>query len=264
MTLTLDVGNSNITGGVFDGDTLILQFRQTTHKNSSSDEIGIFLRSVLRENNIPHEQISQIGICSVVPPINYSLSSAALKYFGIEPLFIQAGIKNGLKLKMQNPKEIGADLIADSIGAVSLCPNKNLIIVDLGTATTIHAVSKNKEYLGGSILPGLKISVQALASGTSKLPHVDIKKCSTACSTATIEAIQSGIFFGTAGGIKEICRSIKTEVFNSDDPTEKPFVIGTGGFAKIFEEYGIFDEIFPELTLIGVKKALELNRLNFE
>ena len=209
MTLTLDVGNSNITGGVFDGDQLILQFRQTTHKNSSSDEIGI---------------------CSVVPPINYSLSSGILKYFGIEPLFIQAGIKNGLKLKMQNPKEIGADLIADSIGAVSLCPNKNLIIVDLGTATTIHALTKNKEYLGGSILPGLKISVQALASGTSKLPHVDIKKSEKACATATIEAIQSGIYFGTAGAIKEICHTISSEVFKSENPEDTPYIVGTGGF----------------------------------
>ena len=259
MTLTLDVGNSNITGGVFDGDQLILQFRQTTHKNSSSDEIGIFLRSVLRENDISPEKITQIGICSVVPPINYSLSSGILKYFGIEPLFIQAGIKNGLKLKMQNPKEIGADLIADSIGAVSLCPNKNLIIVDLGTATTIHALTKNKEYLGGSILPGLKISVQALASGTSKLPHVDIKKSEKACATATIEAIQSGIYFGTAGAIKEICRTISSEVFKSGNSEDKPYIVGTGGFAKIFESYNIFDEIFPELTLIGVKKAIELN-----
>lgn len=255
MTLTLDVGNSNIVGGVFNGNELSLQFRQTTHQNSSSDEIGIFLRSVLRENNIDPAKIKKIGICSVVPPINYSLASAALKYFGVEPLFIQAGIKTGLKLKTPNPKEIGADLIADSIGAICLHPGKNLIIVDLGTATTIHAVTKGKEYLGGTILPGLKISVQALADGTSKLPNVDIKKVEKACAPGTVEAIQSGIYFGTAGAIKEICSNISKETFKDD----RPFVIGTGGFSKIFDNYKIFDETIPELTLLGVKKAIELN-----
>ena len=162
MTLTIDVGNSNIAGGVFDGDKLILQFRQTTHRNSTSDEIGIFLRSVLRENSIDPAKITQIGICSVVPQINYSLSSAILKYFGCEPLFIQAGIKTGLKLKVANPKEVGADLIANGIGAASIHNDKDIIIVDLGTATTIQALSKDKDFLGVSILPGLKMSVQSL------------------------------------------------------------------------------------------------------
>lgn len=256
MTLTLDVGNTNIVGGVFDGNRLELQFRQTTHKNQSSDETGIFLRSVLRENNIDPAQITEIGICSVVPPINYSLSSGILKYFGIEPLFIQAGIKTGLKIKTANPKEVGADLIADAIGAVSKHPDQNLIIVDLGTATTIQAVTKAKEFVGVSILPGLKISVQALADGTSKLPHVDIKKAERACAVTTIDSIQSGTYFGNAGAIKELCSLFTKEVFKD----EKPYIIATGGFAKIFEGYGLFDEIIPELTLLGVKNAIELNK----
>jgi type III pantothenate kinase len=256
MILTLDVGNTNITGGVFDGDRLILQFRQTTHKNSSSDENGIFLRTVLRENKIDPSQITQIGVCSVVPPINYSLANAVIKYFGIEPLFIQAGIKTGLKLKTANPKEIGADLIADSIGAVSEHPDTDLIIVDLGTATTVHAVTKDREYLGGSILPGLKISVEALAGGTSKLPHVEIKKADKACSGGTIEAIQSGIYFGTLGAIKELISNFKKEIFLNS----KPYVIATGGFSKIFDSCNVFDEIIPELTLLGVKKAIEINQ----
>lgn len=255
MTLTLDVGNSNITGGVFLDEKLIFQFRQTTHKNSSSDEIGIFLRSVLRENSIDISKIKKIGVCSVVPPINYSLSNGILKYFGIEPLFIQAGIKTGLKLKLANPKEIGADLIADSIGAVDLFPDKNLIIVDLGTATTINLVSKNKEYLGGSILAGLKMSVQALADGTSKLPHVEISKPQKSLGTGTVEAIQSGIYFGHLGAIKELCKIYKKETFGNSDV----FVVGTGGFAKIFDGQNVFDSIVPELTLLGVKKAIELN-----
>ncbi len=258
MILTIDVGNSTIVGGVFDRDTLILQFRQTTNKNSTSDEIGIFLRTVLRENGIDPASIEGICCCSVVPPINYSLSNAMLKYFGIEPLFIQSGIKTGLKLKYANPKEIGADRIAAAIGALNRHPEQNLIVIDMGTATTVDVVTKDREYLGGSILPGLKISVQALASGTAKLPSVEIVKPQRICGQSTIEAIQSGIFYGNAGAIKEICHQYQKQIFGG----EKPVVVGTGGFARTFESYGLFDDIVPELVLLGVKEALELNRNN--
>lgn len=256
MILTLDVGNSTMTGGIFDGNKLVLQFRQTTDKNSTSDEIGIFLRSVLRENGIDWKEIKDICCCSVVPPINYSLSSALKKYFGVEALFIQSGIKTGLKLKYSNPKEIGADRIAAAIGAANRHPNQNLVVIDMGTATTIDVVTKDREYLGGAIMPGLKISVQALASGTSKLPTVEIIKANKICGQSTIEAIQSGIYFGNAGAIKEFCYQYQKKIFDG----EKPFVVGTGGFARTFESYNLFDEIVPELVLLGVKNALEMNR----
>ncbi len=256
MILTLDVGNSTMTGGIFDGNKLVLQFRQTTNKNSTSDEIGIFFRSVLRENGIDSKRISDICCCSVVPPINYSISSAFMKYFGIEPLFIQSGIKTGLKLKYANPKEIGADRIAAAIGAVKRHPGKNLIVVDMGTATTVDVVTKDKEYLGGAIMAGLKISVQALASGTAKLPTVEIVRPEKICGQSTIEAIQSGIYYGNAGAIKEFCWQYERQLFKG----EKPIIVGTGGFARTFENYGLFDEIVPELVLLGVKNALEMNR----
>ena len=256
MILTLDVGNSTMAGGVFDGERLILQFRQTTNKNSTSDEIGIFFRSVLRENGIDWREIRDICCCSVVPPINYSLSSALLKYFGIEPLFIQSGIKTGLKIRYANPKEIGADRIAAAIGAVNRHPNQNLIVIDMGTATTVDVVTKSKEYLGGAILAGLKISVQALASGTAKLPTVEIVKPERICGQSTIEAIQSGIYWGNVGAIKEFCLQYGKQIFGG----EKPFVVGTGGFARTFDGFGLFDEIVPELVLQGVRKALEMNR----
>lgn len=245
-----------MTGGIFDGDKLVLQFRQTTNKNSTSDEIGIFLRSVLRENGVDSGSIEDSCCCSVVPPINYSLSSAIKKYFNIEPLFIQSGIKTGLKLKYANPKEIGADRIAAAIGAVTKHPNENLIVIDMGTATTIDVVTKGKEYLGGAIMPGLKISMQALASGTAKLPTVEIVRPNRICGQSTIEAIQSGIFYGNAGSIKEICYQYQKQIFKG----ERTLVVGTGGFARTFEEYGLFDEIVPELVLLGVKNALEMNR----
>lgn len=255
MLLALDVGNTQITGGLFDENKLVLQFRRTTGTGNSSDEIGIFLRTVIRENAFHWQKITRIGICSVVPSINYSLASAIKKYFNQEPLFIQAGIKTGLKLKYSNPKEIGADRIAGAIGALSLYPEKNLIIIDMGTATTIDCVTANKEYLGGAILSGLRISVEALANGTAKLPSVEISKPDHICGTNTIEAIQSGLYYGNAGAIKEICYLYQKNIFKG----EKPFIIATGGFSRIFEEYNLFNEVCPELVLLGVKKAVEMN-----
>ncbi|MCI5605892.1 MAG: type III pantothenate kinase [Treponema sp.] len=255
MILSIDVGNSATSYGLFENEKLIFQFRQTTNINSSSDEIGIFLRSVLWENGFDWKQISKIGCCSVVPSINYSLSSACSKYLEKEPLFIQAGIKTGLKLKYSNPREIGADLIAAAMGAVAVKPDTNLIIVDMGTATTIELITKDKEFLSGCILPGLKISVDALSSKTANLTPVEILKPSHICGTSTAEAIQSGIYYGTAGSIKELCYLYKKNIFHN----EETFIIGTGGFARIFSDYNIFDEIIPGLVLSGVKCAIDLN-----
>ena len=255
MILTIDVGNTSTTCGLFDGDKIVFQFRRETNIHSSSDEIGIFFRSVLKENGYDYNQISRVGVCSVVPAMNYSLSAACTKYLKNEPLFIQAGIKTGLKLKYANPKEIGADLIAAAIGAVSLYPNRDTIVVDMGTATTLELVSKNNEFLGGSILPGLKISIDALATGTAKLPSVEITKPEGIYGSTTPEAIQVGTYYGNAGAIKEICYQYQQKVFHG----EKPFILGTGGFAKVFSGYKLFDQIVPELVLLGVKRALELN-----
>lgn len=255
MILTIDVGNTSTTCGLFEGDKIVFQFRKETNIHSSSDEIGIFFRSVLKENGFDWTKISRVGICSVVPAVNYSLSSACSKYLNQEPLFIQAGIKTGLKIKYSNPKEIGADLIAAAIGGINLFPNRDMIIVDMGTATTLELVSKNNEFLGGSILPGLKISIDALATGTAKLPSVEIAKPDGIFGSSTTEAIQVGMYYGTAGSIKEICYRYQKAVFND----EKPFILGTGGFSKVFSDYNLFDQIVPELVLYGVKCAIELN-----
>lgn len=256
MILTLDVGNTQLTGGLFDDDKLVLQFRRTTHRETSSDELGLFFRSVIRENGFHWQKIERIGVCSVVPSINYSLSSAFKKYFNKSALFIQAGIKTGLKLRYANPKEIGADRIAAAIGAVSLHPETDLIVIDMGTATTIDVVTNQKEYLGGAILPGLKISVEALANGTAKLPMVEISKPEHSLGNNTIEAIQSGIFYGHLGGLKELCYQYQQSMFEG----KKPYVLATGGFSRIFENSNLFDESVPELVLLGIKKALELNK----
>ena len=255
MILTIDVGNTSMVCGLFEGDECVLRFRRATDINSSSDEIGIFLRSALRENGYAWQKIEKVGCCSVVPAINHSLSNACIKYLGHEALFIQAGIKTGLKLRYSNPKEIGADLIAAAMGAVSEYPGKNLIIIDMGTAITAELVSKDKEFLGGVIMPGMKISVDALAGGTANLTSVEIMKPQHVFGSTTTEAIQAGLYYGTAGAVKEFCSLFKKNVFHGEDT----MIIGTGGFARTFEDYRLFDKIIPGLVLSGVKVALDLN-----
>jgi len=255
MILTIDVGNSSTAFGLFDGDKMLLRFRRTTNISSSSDEIGVFLRSVLRENGYDYTKITRVGCCSVVPPMNHSLANACSRYLGCEPLFIQAGIKTGLKLRYSNPKEIGADLIAAAMGASVRYPEKNLIIVDMGTATTAELVSKNKEFLGGVIMPGLKISVDALANATANLTYVEIAKPEHVYGATTTEAIQAGLYYGTSGAIKELCSLFKKNVFHG----EETLIIGTGGFSKNYEDANLFDEIIPGLVLYGVKHAIEIN-----
>lgn len=256
MVLTIDIGNTTIQGCLFEENKNLLTFRKSTNPNFSSDEIGMFLRNVISLNEFDYKKIESISCCSVVPSLNHSTSNAFKKYFGIEGLFVQSGIKTGLKLKYSNPKEIGADRIAASIGANLLYNNKNLIVVDMGTATTVDVITKDCEYLGGAILPGIKMSVNSLASATAKLPTVEILKPSKACGSSTIEAIQSGIYYSQVGAIKQLIKNFQKQVFKD----EKPFVVATGGFSKLLESENIFDIIISDLVHIGLLKILELNK----
>ncbi|MFN7727955.1 MAG: type III pantothenate kinase [Bdellovibrio sp.] len=255
MILALDVGNSQIFGGVFDKDDLKLSFRKTSKAGSSSDETGIFLRNVLRENNINPSQVKQIAICSVVPDVVHSLRNACKKYFDLNPFLLQVGVKTGLKVSYHNPAEVGADRIANAIAATHLYPKKNLVVVDLGTATTFCAITRDREYLGGTIVAGLRLCMEALESKTAKLPTVEIVLRKEALGKGTIESIQSGLFFGHVGTMKEISSRLSEECFDG----EKPFVIGTGGFAGLFEKSGVFDVVLPDLVLKGLLLAHKLN-----
>ena len=253
MILCLDVGNSHIYGGVYNGDDIYLRFRHTS-KVSTSDEMGIFLKAVLRENNCSPEAIKQIAICSVVPQLDYSLRAACLKYFSLEPFFLQAGVKTGLNIKYRNPVEVGADRIANAIAAVHRYPNKNIIIIDFGTATTFCAINAKKAYLGGIILSGIRLSVDALSSNTAKLPPVEIVK--TIVGRSTIESIQSGVYYGAVGAGRELIMKIKEEQF----PNEDVLVLATGGFAPLFEEQNLYDLNVPDLVLEGIRLAALMNR----
>lgn len=256
MLLTLDVGNSQIHGGVFDGETLRVQFRKSTHPIGSSDEIGLFLRMVLRENSVDPAGVKHIALCSVVPPVAYPLRAACVKYFDCEPFVLQAGVKTGLKIKYRNPAEVGADRVANAIGATLRRPGENCLVVDCGTATTFDVVTGRGDYLGGAILPGLGISAEALSSRTARLPPVEIARPEGAVGRSTVESIQAGLYHGHVGAIHNLVSVLMIEAFNGT----RPHVIGTGGFARMFESEGLFDEIVPELVLFGLRHAEFLNR----
>lgn len=255
MILCLDVGNTQIVGGVFDGDTLVIQFRVASSGKPSSDELGIFLRSALRENGIEPSRIERIAFCSVVPDIVHSLGSAFVKYFHLDPFVLQAGVKTGLKIRYRDPLEVGSDRIADAIAAVEMFPGQDLVIVDFGTATTVEAVTKDREYLGGMILPGLRLSMEALQTHTAKLPAVEILAPAGVVGRSTTESIQAGLYFGTFGAIRYAIERITEEEFRGDRPT----VISTGGFSSLFRTAGLFDHTIPDLLLRGLLRALRMN-----
>lgn len=255
MLLCLDIGNSQLHGGVFERDTLRLQFRKTTHPLGSSDEFGVFFAAVLRENEIDPALVSQVAICSVVPSAVYPIRAACVKYFDCEPFMLQAGAKTGLRVRYRNPHEVGADRIAGAIGAAQRRPKSNLMVVDCGTATTFDVITADGDYLGGAILPGVGISVETLAGRTAKLPSVEIARPAAALGRSTVESIQAGIYHAHVGAIRHLTAELTREAFNG----QKPYVIGTGGFTRLFLTEMLFDEVVPELVLLGLKRAAELN-----
>lgn len=255
MILCLDIGNSHMHGGVFVKDQLQFQFRKASKTGASSDEYGVFLRSVLRENDINPKAIESIALCSVVPEVVYSISACCTKYFNIEPFILQAGVKTGLQISYKNPQEVGADRIANAIAITHIFAGKDVIVIDLGTATTFCAISSKKNYLGGVIMPGLKMSMSALEAGASKLGSVEIIEKQQTLGKTTTDSIQSGLYFGSLGAMNEIIQNLQAQTFNGN----KPLIIGTGGFTSIYRNSDIFDEIIPDLVLKGLYLANNLN-----
>ncbi len=256
MILCLDVGNSEVHGGLFNANgKLVFQFRKNTKNVNSSDEMGLFLKLVLRENSVEPTSIKKISICTVVPGALHSIKNACLKYFSIRPFVLKAGTKTGLKIKYNNPLEVGTDRIANAIASTHMFPGENTINVDLGTATTFCAINSKNEYLGGAIIPGLKISMKSLVSNTAKLPSVAIIPKQFTLGKTTAENIQSGLYWNHIGAIREITKNLKNECFSK----KKCKIIGTGGFTRLFEGTNLFDHFEPNLVLNGLFLALKLN-----
>ncbi|MEZ5557496.1 MAG: type III pantothenate kinase [Pseudomonadales bacterium] len=255
MILCVDVGNSQILCGVYDGERLVVQFRRTSVVRASSDELGVFMRAALRENGIDPDLVRQIALSSVVPDMIYSLRACCQKYFHIDPLVLRPGVKTGLKILYRDPKEVGSDRIADAMGALKLHPDRNLIIVDFGTATTVTAVTREREFLGGNIMPGVRLAIEALVEKTAKLPSVEIVPVQGVIGRSTVESIQNGLFWSNVGMVRELTTRMTAEAF-PDDP---PLRLATGGFSHLFEEQDLFDAIHPDMILVGLREALRLN-----
>ncbi len=256
MILCLDVGNSHIFGGVVEGANIHFRFRKDSTHRCSSDEFGVFFRQVIRENGFDPGQITAVSLCSVVPDLVHSIVGACEKYFSLTPFILQAGVRTGLKVNIKNPAELGADRIGNAIGAISIFPEKPLLIVDFGTATTVCAITGQKEYLGGVICPGMRISMEALESKTARLPKVEIRRPESCLGRTTAENIQSGLYYGSIGMLKEIIGRLQEECFEGRSAVR----IATGGFSRMFSDTGLFDELLPDLILVGLVKAYEINR----
>jgi type III pantothenate kinase len=254
MLMVFDIANTNIKIGLFDDELLIANWRISTGVHRTSDEYGIMLFNLLRKDRIAAHDVTDCAISCVVPPLLTIFNEMMLKYFHVKPLIVGPGIKTGVKIRYENPREIGADLIANAAAALKLY-QPPVIVVALGTATAFSTVSKDGEYLGGVIAPGIGISTEALFTRTSALPRVDLVRPKKTIGQNTTAAIQSGVIFGWAGLIDGIVERIQEEL------GEKAMVIATGGYANLIaKESKTIDKVNPDLTLQGIKLIHELNR----
>ncbi len=255
VILCLDLGNTYLHGGLFCNHEIVLEFRKNLEKSSSSDEWGLFLKAVLFENNYDFKKVQKIAICSVVPEALYSLQRGCFKYFRINPFVLKQGVKTRLKINYRYPSELGADRIANSMGALKLFENKDIVIIDFGTAITLCAVSRSKEYLGGAILAGLGTSMKALEEEAAKLSAVEIKKPHSITGRSTEEGLQAGLYYGALGAVQEIKKRILKETF----PQDSVEVIGTGGFSHLYKQTDLFKHHEKHLSLKGLYESLKLN-----
>ena len=253
MLLAIDIGNTNITIGLFDEETLTKTWRIATSRSNTSDEYGTKILNILANKGIYIKNISAIVMCSVVPPLTTTLTDVFKEYFNIKPMTIGSGTKTGIKIMYDSPRDVGTDRIVDAAAVLKLYKGP-AIIVDLGTATVFDAVTENGEYLGGAISPGIRVSAESLYKATSQLKRVELITPETAIGKTTTHAIQSGLMLGYSELIKGMVNRFKEELGNN------PKVIATGGLADIIsKELDLFEIIDPDLTLKGLQILYKLN-----
>jgi type III pantothenate kinase len=252
MLLAMDVGNTNIILGVYDGSKLAARFRLTTVHERTRDEYGVMFINMLSSKGIKADDIDNVIISSVVPPIMYSLERAVLNYIGKEPIIIDIDTPLGINVHIDNPRELGADRLVNAYGAYKMYGGP-LIVVDFGTATTFCAIDKNGDYLGGAICPGIKISLEALFSRTAKLPRVEIARPPFVIGKNTVHSMQSGILYGYVGQVEKITAIIRKELGDINAR-----VIATGGFVDLIAgETNVFHAVNKNLTLESLRLIYE-------
>ncbi len=254
MLLAVDIGNTETTLGVFEGDELRATWHTATVIHRTADEHAILLLNLLRNQGLDTSDIKEVALCSVVPPLTSIYEEMFQRHFGIAPLVVAAGVKTGVRICMDNPKEVGTDRIVDAVAAHHLYGGP-VIIVDLGTATTFDTVSKEGDYLGGAIAPGMVAAAEALYQRAAMLPRVELESPSRTIGTNTIDAMKSGIVFGYVALVEGMVARIQREL------GIKTKVIATGGNAELIaKETKVIDEVNPDLTLIGLMLVYQMNK----
>jgi len=255
MLLVVDIGNTNIALGVFKGEQLRATWRMATSVNQMADEYAALLLNLLHYRGLDTSDIEEVALCCVVPPLLSTFEELFERYFHISPLVIGPGIKTGVRIRMDNPREVGTDRIVNTAAAHHLYSGA-VIVVDVGTATTFDTVSKEGDYLGGAIAPGIATAAEALFARAAALPRVELVHPKKAIGTSTVTAMQSGIVFGYVGLIEGIVARIQQEL------GEKATVVATGGYAELIAGgTAVIDRVNPDLTLIGLRLIYLMNKV---
>ncbi|MBL5777834.1 type III pantothenate kinase [Bacillus sporothermodurans] len=253
MLFVLDVGNTNMVLGVYDKDELKYHWRVETNRHKTEDEYAMVIRSLFQHVGIEFKDINGIIISTVVPPIMYTLERMCNKYFHVKPLVVGPGIKTGLDIKYENPREVGADRIVNAVAGINEYGSP-LIIVDFGTATTFCYINEHSQYMGGAISPGIGISVEALYSRAAKLPRIEIAKTDEIIGKNTVAAMQAGLVYGYVGQVEGIVNRMKA------NSKKEPIVVATGGHANLIaSESKAIDIVDSFLTLKGLRLIYKRN-----
>ena len=254
MLLAIDIGNTNITFGVFEGEELRATWRVATDVNKMADEYAAMLLDLMRYRGLDAMNIKEIALCCVVPPLLSTFEELFSRYFQVSPLVVGPGIKTGVRIRQDNPKEVGTDRIVNAAAAHYLYSGP-VIIVDMGTATTFDTVSKEGDHIGGAIATGIGTAAEALFARAAALPRVELVHPKQAIGTSTVAAMQSGIVFGYVGLIEGIVARIQKEL------GEKATVVATGGYADLMaKETEVIDVVNPDITLIGLRLIYQMNK----
>ena len=257
MLLAIDVGNTNIVLGVFDGEDLVASWRLATLRERTVDELGLLVDGLFAHSRVERVKVRGIIVASVVPPLTSTVHGMAQRYFGVETLTIEPGVEIGMPILYENPSEVGADRIVNSIAAYErfgLSNQRPIIVVDFGTATTLDAISAKGEYLGGAICPGVQISADALFQRAARLPRIDVRKPPRVVGRTTVGAMEAGLFYGHVGMVEGLVRRMDEELGGN------AISVATGGLANLISpETPLIHHVDPDLTLHGLRIVWQRN-----